>query len=332
MKPYYEDEAQVEAFVKPKAKPDAASRRRRRAELLEERGLKLAEAKRGRSPVATVVSLSGGRDSGAVGVWIAREFAAGRISGPLHYVSADVGPRQEPHLRPWLDLYRAKVLDPLSIPLHVVAHRDARGGVQDGWDVEFDNPHRRRPILPGPLNRSCTDKLKLRPMRAWRKSLFAEGDPVLWVIGYRRDEGNQDRVVGGEFDTDRVTGDPIWRPFLKLGWGLDKVRSLLVEAGVPEPDMYQYAARSGCAFCFFKPRHVLRRAADALPELYEHACQHEERVIATSGGKRGASPYVITKDGTLRELVEADRAQLAMPEMDGWDDSTCGDQYQTCKL
>lgn len=292
----------------------------------------MADAKRGRAPVATVVSLSGGRDSGALGVWAAREYEAGRLAGPLHYVSADVGARQEPHLRPWLDLYRAKVLDPLGLPLHIVAKSDARGGVEDGWDAEFDNPHRNRPILPGPLNRSCTDKLKLRPMRRWRASLWAEIDPVLWLVGYRRDEGNQDRVVGGEWDVDRVTGDPIRRPFLALGYGLREVRALLSEAGVPEPDMYRYAGRSGCLFCFFKPRAVLRAAADVEPAAFEHLCEHEGRVIAASGGKRGASPYVITKGGTLRELVEADRAQLGLTLGDEWDESGCGDPFGTCSL
>lgn len=307
-------------------------RKAKRLAAADRRLARLIEAKRGKPVVATVVSLSGGRDSGALGVWVAREYEAGRITGPLHYVTANVGMNQEPDLLPWLDIYRARVLDPIGIPLHIVSHRDPRGGVADGWDTEFDNPHRNRPILPGPLNRSCTDKLKIRPMRAWRNRMFGEENPVLWMIGYRADEGNAKRVVGGEWDVDRVNGDPIRRPFLPLGVGLTEVRALLESAGVPEPSMYKYADRSGCAFCFYKPRSVLRSAADALPALFASACEHETRVIAASGGKRGASPYVITKGGTLAEIVEADRNQLHLDGLDEWDDSACGDSLRTCTL
>jgi hypothetical protein len=299
-------------------------------------------------PIA--VSLSGGRDSGAVGVWLAQKYAAGELDVAPRYVCADVGPLMEPDLLPWLQQYEAKVLAPHGLRVEIV--EATRADTEPGWASVFERPNR-QPILPGPLSRSCTERLKLRPMRAWRKANFGptpwhlrrkKGEEskrivhkdctteVLWVIGYRSDEGNANRTVGGEWSVDAETGDPLWRPFIALKYGVPQVRQILADAGVPEPAMYEWTTRSGCVFCFFKPRRDIAAAAERFPELFEHHAEHEARVIAKAKANRGASPYVITKGGTLRELVAAERQLLPLFDLDAWDERSCGDALRTCEL
>jgi 3'-phosphoadenosine 5'-phosphosulfate sulfotransferase (PAPS reductase)/FAD synthetase len=274
-----------------------------------------------------VVSLSGGRDSAAVGVWAARQWTAGRIAGELRFVHAAVGPRMEPDTPAWIAQYEAFVLRPVGLRVEVVTA--TREGTDSGWDAVFDRPGR-PPILPGPLNRACTVKLKILPMHRWRRRELA-GRRMTWIVGFRADEGNRRRVESGEWDIDRVTDDPIWRPFVGLRYGLEAVRALLADAGVPEPSFYEWTTRSGCVFCFFKPRRELARAAGRYPTEFQHLAAHEARVIAKSG-RPGASPYVITKGATLPELVAAERAQLPLFDLDAWDERSCGDPLRTCEL
>jgi 3'-phosphoadenosine 5'-phosphosulfate sulfotransferase (PAPS reductase)/FAD synthetase len=274
-----------------------------------------------------VVSLSGGRDSAAVGVWAVRGWLGGRIGGELRFVHAAVGPRMEPDTPAWLAQYEALVLRPVGLRIEIV--HATRGDTDPGWDAIFERPGR-QPILPGPANRSCTVRLKIEPMRRWRRREFGDR-AVTWIIGFRADEGNRRRVERGEWDVDRATGDPIWRPFVGLGYGLRDVRMLLADAGMPEPSFYEWTTRSGCVFCFFKPRRELAAAATRHPKEFEHLAAHEARVIAKARG-RGASPYVVTKGGTLLELVAAERAQLPLFELDEWDERACGDSLRTCEL
>jgi 3'-phosphoadenosine 5'-phosphosulfate sulfotransferase (PAPS reductase)/FAD synthetase len=273
-----------------------------------------------------VVSLSGGRDSAAVGIWAVRAWLAGRFTGELRFVHAAVGPRMEPDTPAWIAQYERLALRPVGLSVEIV--EAIRSDTKPGWDAVFERPGR-QPILPGPLNRACTIQLKISPMHRWRRQF---GDScVTWIIGFRADEGNRRRVAAGEWDVDQVTGDPIWRPFVGLGYGLRDVRALLTDAGVPEPSFYQWTTRSGCVFCFFKPRRELAAAADRYPAEFAHLVEHEARVIE-GAGRRWVSPYVITKGGTLSQLVAAERAQLPLFDLDEWDERSCGDSLRTCEL
>ena len=328
-----------------------------------------------------VVSLSGGRDSAAVGIWAAREFSAGRIPA-LRYVNADVGsgPRgMESGSREWLAMYEAKVLTPRGLHLETVtAQRSDQADYEDAWATVYER-HGKRPVLPGPMFRTCTWRLKIEPIQRWRHRTFDAETTVTWIVGFRVDEGAEKRRLQPARLADDNGRDEHWRPFVELRWGLDRVRQLMAEEGVPEPDFYEWTTRSGCVLCFYKPRRELVEAAKRYPATFERMADLEERVIAATKGtprarwevtdcaacggagwtsptdkcreckgkgvfrrrrtateaeaalatiRRRASPYVVTRGGTLREIV-ADAA--AQTELD-IDERKCGDPLGTCLL
>lgn len=253
-----------------------------------------------------VVSLSGGRDSAAVGIWAALERDAGRMAD-LRYVHADVGsgPRgMEPETRGWLEHYVEQVLTPRGLTLDIVDGRSGparRQGYEDAWASVYE--------------------------RKWRRHAIPKGVPVTWIVGFRADEASEKRRVQTARFADENGFDEHWRPFVELGVGLRDVRAMLKGAGVREPAFYEWTTRSGCVFCFYKPRRELAEAAKRFPQTFERMADHEEAVIAATG-KRGSSPWVVTRGGTLREVVAGVAAQ---GELD-LDERDCGDPLGTCTL
>lgn len=279
-------------------------------------------------PHVHLVSLSGGRDSAALGVWAAREHEAGRIEY-LRYVYVHVGSRMEPETLAWLTEYEARVLTPRGLYLDVLQ------GDVDAWARQFERPWRRRPALPGPEFRTCTVELKIRPLNRWRRHAMGPAK-ITWLIGFRADEGSEKRRVQVSRFMDPTTGDEQWRPFVELGYGLADVERLLAEEGVPLPGVYAWTDRSGCVLCFYKPKHQLVEAARRYPASFAHYARQEEEVIAHTG-TRGASPWVVTRGGTLRELVTAARAQTSLVGLydDGpaeWRGEDCNDGLGLCRL
>lgn len=306
-----------------------------------------------------VVSLSGGRDSAAVGIWAAREHDAGRLR-PLRYIWADVGSGEdgmEPEAPAWLDLYERRILTPRGLRLERVTA--VRPGYKDAWASVYER-HNRRPVLPGPLFRTCTWRLKIEPIQKWRRHEVGKTTPVVWLVGFRADESNEKRRVQTARFADDNGQDSHWRPFVELGWGLAEVRRTLAEEGIPEPALYDYTTRSGCVLCFYKPRADLAAAAARHPATFERMAQLEEAVIesarvAEKSPKRqaierqftdgiitaaqrdaavaamtgrGASPWVVTRGGTLREIVAGVNAQGLFD----LDERRCGDPLGTCIL
>lgn len=261
------------------------------------------------APVAHVVSLSGGRDSGALGIWVAREYEAGRISGPLFYVYVHVGNTMEPETLAWLLMYEARVLTPRGLALEILQGTRGERRAEDGSDPWFDfyAAPGRAAFLPSPLWRTCTEKLKVVPMGRWRRRELA-GFRVVWIIGFRADEAKQARRLTPERLAEGPN-DELWHPFLALGYGLADVARLLAEEGVHLPDVYEWSDRSGCIVCFFKSKRQIVESARRYPVEFDRMADHEERVIARAG--RNNSAWVIARGATLRELVAAAETDAA---------------------
>jgi hypothetical protein len=113
------DAAQVDAFPATARKPKRVRKRNRKVQ--------------GPLQHVHVVSLSGGRDSAAMGIWAAREYEAGRIAF-LRYVYVHVGSRMEPETLEWLARYEDRVLRPRGLFLDVVQ------GDVDAWSRQFERP------------------------------------------------------------------------------------------------------------------------------------------------------------------------------------------------
>jgi hypothetical protein len=106
-----------------------------------------------------------------------------------------------------------------------------------------------------------------------------------------------------------------------------RVRRMLRDAGVPEPELYDWTTRSGCVLCFYKSRAELAEAARRYPASFERMARLEEAVLAATG-KRGSSPWIVTRGATLREIVAGVRAQGVLD----LDERSCGDPLGTCVI
>ena len=125
------------------------------------------------------------------------------------------------------------------------------------------------PILPNPVNRMCTDRMKIKASAWWMKSMgYTRWDAV---IGIRRDEAKRAARMKASSGKDR------WENVLPM-----------YEAGVLKEDVNAYwksqtldlgidSDLGNCDLCFLKHENKLYRALRAKPELADWWIAHEER-------------------------------------------------------
>src|SRR5436190_18893923 len=135
----------------------------------------------------------------------------------------------EPGAAEWLASYENTVLTPRGLRLEIVtAQRADQADYEDAWATVYER-HGKRPVLPGLMFRTCTWRLKIEPIRKWRNRTL-KGRPVVWLVGFRADEGSESRRVQVARFADPETGDQHWRPFVEQGVTLPQVRQILIDA------------------------------------------------------------------------------------------------------
>lgn len=235
-----------------------------------------------------IISLSGGRDSAAAGIWFCQNIP--KDCENAYFLTADTG--IEPNARfgfyAFLDTFKKKIIQPAGFALSIVTA--PLKGKKTAWAAEYELPDY---SLPGFLQQSCSDKLKVRPMKAWRDREIGD-ESVTWVIGFRIDEGKESRRMLPE-KTRSNSGDIYWRPFLKLNIGLPGVKNIMADAGIPEPDFYKWTSRSGCAMCFHKPLGDIVNALRYEPENYAYMEGLEQKTITRWGEKRARADFYIDR-------------------------------------
>lgn len=280
-----------------------------------------------------IVSFSGGRDSAAVAIWFCKNPPADMTAA--HFVFSDTGIEPQSVYR-FLDDMEARIIKPAGFTLSRISR--AHEGYETAWDSIYDRHGKvtkgknagqdAKPCMPGPVMRSCTERLKIRPIRLWRRDTLGRA-PVTWVIGFRADEGDADRRRV-ETKALQKNGDVIWQPFMELGIDLAGVRKIIADAGMKEPAFYNWTTRSGCALCFYKPLRDIIKAKAFEPANFEKMAVLEDKAIAAHG--RRASPYVLIYKMTLREIVQANPEQIAAAEKLALDERKCGDPLASCVL
>jgi len=250
--------------------------------------------------VRHVVSISGGKDSAALAVYIAQNFP----ELPAEYVFCDTGcelpetyeflERMEALLG--VEVKRLNVLDALGIQ---------KKPNRTPFDVLLEEYY--GGFLPNQKARWCTRMLKIRPFEQYIGDDFAYS-----YIGIRGDENRQGYVAKKPPKiSDEPNIVPVY-PFKDAGFGLSDIKSLLEDVGLGLPDYYQWRSRSGCYFCFYQQKGEWAGLKQNHPDLFEAAKRYEK----VENGKR----YTWRSGESLLELERANPVP-ATPNID--DDDGC---------
>lgn len=175
-------------------------------------------------------------------------------------------------------------------------------------------------------HKKCSLKHKVAPqekfcahyppcLEAWNR-----GEKVVKLIGY--DAGEEKRRLGAL--PHDVADRKYQKEYPLMEWGWDRNRCIqeIRNAGLPSP------GKSSCFFCPSMRRREIRTLYHRYPDLLARALAIEDR----------ARPNLLTVKGlgrnyAWRDFIEADQAQLAIPEVFAEDDlpCSCGEEIKAMK-
>ncbi len=236
-------------------------------------------------PVRHIISLSGGKDSSALAIYM-----RGRLES-VEYVFCDTG-EELPETYEYLNKLEAflgkKIIRLLP-------------------DKSFDDylRHIYRGVLPDARTRWCTRMLKIRPFER-----YVGSDPVINYIGIRADEDREGYV------SHRPNLQAKY-PFIEDGITKEDVNSILIESGLGYPEYYKWRSRSGCYFCFFQRRIEWIGLFQHHRKLYDKAMAYEKVDPVT--GER----FCWCERESLAEMMEEDRMEAIIEEFQSRPERIC---------
>ncbi len=229
-----------------------------------------------------VVSMSGGKDSTALAIYLAQCYP----EIPAEYVFCDTG-CELPETYEYLE----KVEALLGKPIERLNALDALGVEKKPGRTPFDVWLKEvyGDFLPSPQARWCTRVLKIKPF----EDHIGE-DRAFSYIGIRADE-NRD---GYQAKKPPVLSQqpniiPVY-PFKDDEMVLGDIQSLLARSGLGLPDYYKWRTRSGCYFCFYQQVGEWQRLKVEHPDLFERAKAYEKT--------EGDRSYTWVQTRSLEEL------------------------------
>jgi 3'-phosphoadenosine 5'-phosphosulfate sulfotransferase (PAPS reductase)/FAD synthetase len=237
-----------------------------------------------------IVSLSGGKDSAALAIFLRNEFP----EIPAEYVFCDTGAELKETYA-----YLERLEQILGKPI-------ARLNAMDLLDVE-KKPGRNAfdfyldeiygGYLPNPRSRWCTRVLKIRPFEE-----HVGTDRAFSYIAIRGDE-NRDGFTAKKppVISEQPNIIPVY-PFKDLKKGIDDVKMILTTSKIGFPEYYEWRSRSGCYFCFYQQIGEWQRLKDRHPELWEMAKKYEK----LEGDKR----FTWVQGKSLEQIASMDRKPL----------------------
>ncbi len=214
--------------------------------------------------VRHIVSLSGGKDSTALAVYM-RDRPI-----DMEYIFCDTG-KELPETYEYLNKVEAYLGKP-------IVHLNSEYSF-DHWMKVYSG------FLPSARMRWCTKTLKIKPFEK-----YCAEDMVYSYIGLRADENRQGYI------SHKPNIIPVY-PFREDGITKPDVFRILEESGLGVPTYYDWRTRSGCYFCFFQRKAEWIGLKDNHPELFELAKSYEK--TSTPSGER----YTWADGESLDELV-----------------------------
>lgn len=222
-------------------------------------------------PARHIVSLSGGKDSTALAIYLKDRIPQ------VEYVFCDTG-EELPETYEYLDRLESvlgKPITKLNPKKHFKYYLDIYRGV-----------------LPDPRTRWCTRKLKIEPFEEF------VGDEVVYsYVGIRADEPHRKGYVS-------TKPNIITRyPFVEDGITKADVIQILEDSGIGLPKYYEWRSRSGCYFCFFQQRIEWIGLLKKHPDKFQKAMEMEKEDPET--GER----YTWISGESLQELIKPERIE-----------------------
>lgn len=225
-----------------------------------------------------VASVSGGKDSAALSLWLKEQGLEHRR------VFADTGWEHEDTYE-----YLREVLPRFIGPIDWV-----RG---ERTMVELID-HKR--MFPSRTRRFCTEELKVLPIARYP----AELDDPLVAVGIRAEE-SEDRARMFEREWAPHYDAFVWRPM--LAWTEQDVIDIHRRHGLPPNPLYLAGAkRVGCWPCIFSRKAEVRRVAEQTPERVVEIEGMEARLTERAGAPRYWSAVPVPGTHTRRGVPFAE--------------------------
>ncbi len=228
------------------------------------------------TPVRHIVSLSGGKDSTALAIYL-----RGRIPD-LEYVFCDTGeelPETYEYLAK-LEVFLGKEIKKLKARQSFEDMLKARGG-----------------FLPSGQVRWCTEYLKIKPFEEYIGDSSCHN-----YIGIRADELHRKGYISTKPNIIAHY------PFIEDDIKKEDVVRILDESGLGLPAYYEWRSRSGCYFCFFQQKNEWLGLLKNHSELYEKAEGYEKENPET--GER----YTWSQKESLKEMRSPERQKAILEE------------------
>ncbi len=196
------------------------------------------------TPVRHILSLSGGKDSTALAIYM-----RDRVEG-MEYIFHDTG-KELPDTLEYIERLEA-----------YLGKRVIRTTTRESFD---DILRTKGGMLPSNRRRWCTDYLKLKPFEA-----YIGDQPCINYVGIRADE---DRVG---YISHKPNLQAVF-PFRDDGIDYAGVVRILDDAGLGLPPYTKWGrSRSGCYFCFYQQKIEWVRLKRHHAELFEDAKSYEK--------------------------------------------------------
>lgn len=195
-------------------------------------------------PVRHILSLSGGKDSAALAIYLRDRVP------DMEYIFHDAGKELDETYE-----FLARIEAYLGKPVH----RTTPPNSFDHWYKVYGE------IVPSNHRRWCTRMLKLKPFEDW-----IGDDNVINYVGIRADE---DRI--GYIST-KPNIKAVF-PFREDGMVYADIVRILEQSGVGMPTYTNWGrTRSGCYFCFYQQKIEWVRLKEKYPHRYEEAKAYEK--------------------------------------------------------
>ena len=255
--------------------------------------------------VRHILSLSGGKDSAALAVYMRDRVAE------MEYVFHDTD-KELPETyayrrssrpswaRRFSGLIRVRFATRAAGPADPRSRKRRTGGPRasikpnpyqcnmgfDQWLKVFGG------MIPSPHRRWCTKMLKLVPFEQW-----VGDDPVINYIGIRADEER------GGYISHKPNITPVY-PFRDDGLVYADIVRILEESGLGLPRYTDWGrTRSGCFFCFYQQKIEWVRLKETYPGYFEQAKQYEY------ANKLNGNPFYWNGSESLEELERPERME-----------------------
>ena len=244
-----------------------------------------------------IVSLSGGKDSAAMALFMAREYP----DIATEYVFCDTQcelPETYAYLDMLEDVLGKEIQRVTAFDLLKIRDRHNRNPFEIVLNEMYSG------FLPSPTSRWCTRLLKIQVFEN-----FIGDSKAYNYIGIRADE-NRDGFQSKKPPVLSAAPNiiPVY-PFLDHNLSYQDIESILDESGVGMPSYYNWRTRSGCYFCFYQQIGEWQNLKDVHPELFEKAKSMED-------AKKG---YTWVDGKSLEEIAQMPRRELLRPT----DDDSC---------